>query len=584
VTLRVAVIGIDGSGKSTLARALPMVLSAECGLIAGAAGDELWVFGPDQDHMAPGFHPRGLPHAARVARLCRSLAKKLTGNAGLYPYFKLAHLMFQDDAAAAVARRYACDVMVSDCNLVVSAMGRGSNYRRAVSRERSSVGDLKAVFAYLLEGTPLPAGSAGRLPSLDAAGAVARLARLLGFDGIRLPDVVLFLDVDPVIALRRIGTRSSGRDRHESLADMTHARESYRKALQALREYSPSSAVFVIDVNDIEPRDVLAAAVAAVRPLIDARRSDSRGAVLGTPGAGTTRRIATAGYLLRYLAPSFFAGAWREPLFPLTRMGRRLLREGYSAGVMTDIYDGALAPKGALERAYLDYPLHRAVHDRLSILTSNIEAELTWRLEQHARVRVFTAPSGFAYDVFRPLEAIAAARPGLMRRVELVAADLDPHGALAAPLQERAARLGIDFRFVTGDLTAPETRERLADFGPFDVALFVGLSSWLPRRAAMSHLRWLAANLRRDGVLVSDCFSAAAYSLGGRLLGYRAHYYSPGLYRSLLEYCGFNGAAIETESGRDRINHVMLAEPRLPIVLSGSRTHALERSRLPTTR
>ncbi len=584
MTLRVAVVGIDGSGKSTLAHALPMVLSAECGVIAGAAGEEPWVFGPDQDHMAPGFHPRGLPHAARISRACRAVAKKLTGSARWYPYFKLAHLMFQDDAAAAIARRYGCDVMVSDCNLVLSAMGRGSNYRRGASRERSRVGDLKAVFAYLLDGTPLPSDSAHRLPPLEAAGAVARLARVLGFDGVLLPDVVLFLDVEPEVALERIGARSCVRDRHENLADMAHAREAYRKALLALRDYAPSTSVFVIDVNEAEPHEVLAAAIAAVRPLIDARRSESGGSVLGTPAADTARRVASAGYLLRYLAPRFFAGAWREPLFPLRRIGRRLLREGYSAGVMTDIYDAGSRPAGMLDRAYLDYPLHRAVYDRLSILTRSIEPELTWRLEQHARVRIFTAPSGFAYDLFRPLESIAAARPELMRRVELVAADLDPHDELAGALRERAAKLGIDFRFVTGDLTAPATRETFADFGPFDVALFVGLSSWLPRRAAMSHLRWLAANLRRDGVLVSDCFSAADYSLGGRLLGYRAHYYSPALYRSLLDYCGFNGGAIETESGRDRINHVVLAEPRAVRTLTRSRTREREMSRLPTTR
>jgi hypothetical protein len=562
MTLRIAVIGIDGSGKSTLARALPMVLSAECGVIAGAAGDESWVFGPDQDHMAPGFHPRGLPHAARIARLCRRLAKKLTGNARLYPYFKLAHLMFQDDAAVAVARRYGCDVMVSDCNLVLSAIGRGSNYRRGAGRERSRAEDLKAVFAHLLEGEPLSADSASRLPSLEAAGAVARLARLLGFDGVWLPDAVLLLDVDPEVALRRIGARGAARDRHENLADMTRARETYLKALQALRDYRPSTSVVVIDVNHIEPRDVLAAAVAAVRPMIEARREETAGAVLGIPGGDTARRVASAGYLLRYLVPSFFAGAWREPLFPLTRRGRRLLREGYSAGVMTDIYDAGSAQRGPLDSAYLGYPLHRAVHDRLAILTSNVEADLTWRLEQHARVRILTAPSGFAYDLFRPLEAIGRTRPELMRRVELVAADLDPHGELAGPLGERAARLGIGFHLMTGDLTSGETRAKLADFGPFDVALFVGLSSWLPRRAAMDHLRWLSANLRRDGLLVTDCFSAAAYSLGGRMLGYRAHYYSPELYRSLLDSCGFDGAGIEVESGDDRINHVMLAEPR----------------------
>jgi hypothetical protein len=451
--------------------------------------------------------------------------------------------------------------MVSDCNLVLAAMGRGSNYRRGVSRERSRVEDLRAVFEYLLDGAPLPEDAARRLPALDAAGAVARLARTLGFDGVWLPDVVIFLDIAPELALERIGGRGAARDRHENVADMTHAREAYLKALEALREYRPSSSVFVIDVNRVDPRDVLAAALAALRPLTERRLAEPRGAVLGTPRGHAARRLASAGYLMRYLAPSFFRGAWREPFFVLSRMGRRLLREGYSAAVMTDIYDADGAPQSAFERIYLGYPLHRAVRDRLRILVSNIEPELTWRLEQHERVRILTAPSGFAYDVLRPLESIASTRPELMQRVELVAADLDPHGELAGPLRRRAASLGIAFQFMTGDLTAPETQTRLADFGPFDVELFVGLSSWLPRELTMRHLRWLAANLRQDGLLVSDCFSAAAYASGGRQLGYRAHYYSSALYRCLLDQCGFDGASVEVESGRDRINHVLLAEP-----------------------
>ncbi len=566
MTLEVAVIGIDGSGKSTLARALPMALAAECGVVAGAAGAEFWVFGPDQDHMAPGFHPKGLPHAARLARACRRIAKRLAGKPGLYPYAKLANLMFQDDAALAVARRYGCDVMVSDCNLVLSAIGRGSNYSRGatrggVPRPRSRVEDLVALLAFLIEGDPLPEESAQRLPDLDAAGRVAKLARVLGFDGVWLPDLVLFLDVDPPVALERIGARGGMHDRHENLEDMTRARETYLKAMRALQLYRGSSCVRVIDANEAEPREVLARAIEALRPRIQSGRFASSGEVLGTPAGKTVRRVASPGYLFGYMVPKFFAGAWREPLFVLSAMGRRLLREGYSAGVMREIYDHDSASAGVFERAFLEYPLHRAVRDRLGILESAMEPELTWRLEQHARVRILTAPSGFCYDVLRPLESIAASRPELMRRVELVAADLDPHGELAPELERRAAALGISLHLVVGDLTAAETRRRLADFGPFDVALFVGLSSWLPRTEAAPHLRWLAANLRRDGLLVSDCFSAAAYSLGGRRLGYRAHYYSPEVYRSLLDHCGFDGRAIEVESGRDRINHVLIAEP-----------------------
>ena len=561
MTLQIAVIGIDGSGKTTLARALPMVLSAECGVVAGASGDEMWVFGPDQDHMAPGFEPLGAPLAARIARACRRLAKRNTENARVYPYLKLAHMMFQDDAAQSVARRYGCDVMVSDCNLVLSAMGRASNYGRGAGRERSRVEDLERVFAYLVDGSPLPEDSAHRLPPLDAAGAVTSLARLLGFDGVWLPDVVLFLDVSPEVALERIRSRGAARDRHENLADMTHARETYLKALGALKAYRPSTAIHVVDTSPLTTREVLDTIVELVRPSIASSAQRPTGDVLGTPAGETARRVASAGYVLRYLVPRFFAGAWREPLFLLSPMGRRLLREGYSAGVMRDIYDADRERANLFERIYLGYPLHRAVHDRLDILTANIEPELTWRLEQHSRVRIVTAPSGYAYDVLRPLEAIAAERPELMQRVELVAADLDPHGELAAPLRRRAERLGIDLHFLTGDITTPAMQGRIADFGPFDVALFVGLSSWLPRGEAIKHLRLLAAHLRRDGVLVTDCFSPAAYSSGGRQLGYRAHYYSPAMYRSLLDRCGFDGTGAEVESGRDRINHVLLAEP-----------------------
>lgn len=566
MSLKVAVVGIDGSGKSTLARALPMALSAEMNVVAGAAGDEFWVFGPDQDHLAPGFHPRGLPIAARLARLCRRLAKRFANDPRLYPYFKLAHLMFQDDAAVSIGRRYGCDVVVSDCNLVLSAMGRAGNYRRGAThngaeRERSTVDDLRGVFSFLIEGRPLAPESEKRLPSLSAAGAVAGMARLLGFDGVWIPDVVLFLDVDPETALDRIKGRHSTVDRHENIADMTRARETYLKALTALDGYAGRPCTHVIEVGDAEPREVLELALDAVRPHVESHQVNTTTDVLGTASADPARQVLNPRYLIRYLVGKFFQGAWREPLFLLSPMGRRLLREGYSAGVMRVIYDHDSSSGGPIDRAFLGYPLHRAVSDRLGILTRAIEPQLLDRLERQSRVRIFTAPSGFCYDLFQPLESIAARRPELMAKVELVAADLDPHGVLAEELSARARRLGIDFRFIVGDITSPSIRCEFSRSGPYDLALFVGLSSWLPRPQAIGHLRWLAANLRPDGLLVSDCFMAAAYSLGGRYIGYRAHYYSPELYARLLDYCGFDARSTTIQSGRDAINHVLVTRP-----------------------
>ena len=146
-----------------------------------------------------------------------------------------------------------------------------------------------------------------------------------------------------------------------------------------------------------------------------------------------------------------------------------------------------------------------------------------------------------------------------MRNVELVAADLDPHSLLAGEVESRAKRLRLGlFRFVVGDITARDLQQELAAGGPYDIALFVGLSSWLPKPHSLRHLRWLRANLTPDGVLFSDCFSAATYSLGGRYAGYRAQYYSPALYRCLLDYAGFDGGSACTSSGRDRLNHVLV--------------------------
>jgi hypothetical protein len=46
-------------------------------------------------------------------------------------------------------------------------------------------------------------------------------------------------------------------------------------------------------------------------------------------------------------------------------------------------------------------------------------------------------------------------------------------------------------------------------------------------------------------------------------VGYRANYYEPEVYRALVDYCGFDGLGADVESGRDRINHVLIASPRV---------------------
>jgi SAM-dependent methyltransferase len=176
-------------------------------------------------------------------------------------------------------------------------------------------------------------------------------------------------------------------------------------------------------------------------------------------------------------------------------------------------------------------------------------------------VRILSAPCGTAEDLFRALERVAARGRVTLSRVHVVAADLDPHGELRAAIRERAGALGVSVEFVRCDLTDPAARERLGA-APFDLALFVGLSGWIDKPSLLGHLAWLRGALRPSGVLVTDCFVAASYARSGWLAGFRASYYAPATYAALLDACGL--AAAEPATGRDRLNHVLVARPRPP--------------------
>lgn len=571
MALHICILGIDGSGKSTITATLPALLAAELELTAASAGEYFQLAAPDEDHLAKDFEPGGLSFTARWARRLKRWAKRSVNNRKLYPFLKVSQMLFQDAAAWKLGRRAAC--VVSDGNSLLSTMGRAGNYRRPASDgvplPAPDAADLAAAFRFLLRGETIPDERRSRLPRLEKGRSLYRIFNAIGFRSIWLPDIVVFLDLSPEEAVKRIAARGQPVDRHENAADLAQAREMYLKTLDAYRLYKPEGLAITVAVDGRSPGEVLRAVVEEVRErLLERHRTESAGnRPLGTTSAKLSglsfwRKVLNYRYLVRYLIGRFFQGAWREPLFVASPQGRLFLREGYSAGVMRVIYDRDDQRAGCFERVFLNYPLHRAVYDRLQILTKSIEPELATRLQSQEKVRIFTAPSGFAYDLFRPLEKILAAHPECAGKVQFTAADLDPHGVLKSELEARAAKLGIAFTFLRGDLTKAEFQEQCAAGGPYDVALFVGLSSWFPKPATVRHLEWLRAHLRDDGLLVTDCFTPAAYAYSGRYIGYKAHYYEPATYRMILDRCGFDGLHAPVTSGRDGINHVVLARVR----------------------
>ena len=565
MALQVAIVGIDGSGKSTLAAALATVLAGEQGLVAGSAvADQIWVRAPELDLLGPGFHPQGYAIAGRLNTFFRGLTRRLVDNRALYPAAKVIQMLLQDNAAVKLSGRYGVDVMLSDGNLFLSGAGRALNYRGPAS-DPPSVDDVDNAFRHLLKGARLPKESSRHLPDLKAAGAVAIAARIAHVQGIWIPDLAVFLDLAPEAAMERVRARGGKVDRHENPLDLATARDGYLRVLEVVKRSKGADAANVLRVTSMRPGEVVSAAAALLTPhLSGAAARGSRGGALHESIARTSlvRRVLSYRYLGRYLVRRFFEGAWREPLFLLSDPGRTFLRAGYSAAVMRLIYDQPPRP-GLAAGAFYGYPLHRAVRDRLTILERLVEAELRARLRGGESMRVFTAPSGFAYDVMRPLLKLAGEMPEAVRRVTVVAADLDPAGDLEPELTAAAKAAGCGFVFLRGDLTTETFRAECGQHAPFDIALFVGLSSWLPKPPFLQHLRWLGTQLRAGGVLVTDVFTPAAYSIGGAAMGYRANYYPPEVMRTLLDYCGFDGLKAAVESGPDRINHVLVAPVRL---------------------
>jgi hypothetical protein len=90
--------------------------------------------------------------------------------------------------------------------------------------------------------------------------------------------------------------------------------------------------------------------------------------------------------------------------------------------------------------------------------------------------------------------------------------------------------------------------------------VFIGLSAWISKTSLLSHLKLVRqALLAPGGVLFTDCFSPQVSALSGKYLGYKANYYQPEEFSSLLAYCGFDPDQLTWESGPDEVDHVFVA-------------------------
>lgn len=500
MTRHVVILGIDGSGKSQLVRTLPLLVAAELEMSCGMCGDGYAVLKPKEDVVQFGFHPAELPVCARLATRLKRSAKRLAHGRRRYPLVKLLQLIMQDRAARALARKHQLDVMVADGNTELCVRGRGANYLAPASLGRRS--RWMMLVAWIL--APLRALLSQKLAE-------------------RRPNAVIFLDASPRVALARVHARGASCDAHENETDLAQARAAYLSVLEELA--ATGVRVLRIDTDPLAADDVTTLAIDAVSGWWGRKNASTPAGVVSTSDqcglASIPRRLFNARYL-RHLVVNLARGAWREPLFVLSSAGRTLIREGYSATVMRQIYREE--PGSWSERAFHGHPLHRSVRQRFTHVVTALAAELSSR---PGTVTLLSAPVGSADDL---VEALS----GCEKRVDLFTVDLDEAAGTHVRSWARARQIAHAHRQL--DLSGSE--DAFAE-QRFDVILFIGLSSWLPKPALVRHLRRCRHWLRHDGVLITDAFAPAFYASGGRASGFHASYYRPDAYALLLRRAGF---------------------------------------------
>jgi len=524
VTLHIVVAGVDGSGKSTLTKRLALAVTAEHAVSCARVGDDVAAWSDAEDHVQPGFVPSRLPLAAKLSLGLRRLAKRWARGRHRYPLVKLAQLWAQDRAAYRLAERHNLDVVVRDGETWLCAHGRGGNYL-----------------------TPASTGHRSRALAL----ARMLLAPFLAwfFARRRVPDVVFFLDLSPERALDRIGARGARPDAHENLADLEQAQRAYLHALGTM--ISRGARVVLLDATQ-PPQALVAEALGQLDRHLP-EPAPGREGQLVRPAPKLLRSV-----IRRMLRPSYLAlllrdrSSRRELLFPFSRAGRTVMRDGYSAEVMRLIYQAEA--RTLPERAFHHHPLHQAVAARLPRVQQAIVDAIDAR---QGPIRILTGPSGTLEDIDAALQRCG--RDG--RAITLWSVDLDP--VTADHARRVAGRHGIAHEHLTASLTDDATRERLRRAGPFDLVVFVGLSSWLPKRELLAHLRLCRQLLdARGGQLVTDAFAPAPYATSGRIGGFSASYYDRDSFATMLAFAELTvDEGASRDGGRAPLNRVVVARP-----------------------
>ena len=231
----VAVLGIDGSGKSTLSRNITLNLSAKAKVTL--LTDKLQFFKDGKPDKMPPFITEYIRRAiGSYAKNARSLK--------FYKIPKLTELLLRNSLIAKIKRWHNPDCLVLDGSPILNLIAWSILYKEELFNEAVCV---KAIKILCSRGDDIPPDD----PIYTDFSELNKLKKI-GLAKFDLPEIVLFLDVDPEIAISRINKRGEKKQVHEKEEKLAKLRSAYLSICKILSDNFDIPTLIIAGDNSIE--------------------------------------------------------------------------------------------------------------------------------------------------------------------------------------------------------------------------------------------------------------------------------------------------------------------------------------------
>ncbi|MFA6456540.1 MAG: 1-acyl-sn-glycerol-3-phosphate acyltransferase [Bacteroidota bacterium] len=214
----IAVLGIDGSGKSTLSRELSKVLSVDRSV--ALMTDTLQMYKEQQLTPTQPLVPEHIREMlGRYSKQATSLA--------FYKIPKLTELLLRDYLLRDITRWYRADIVVFDGSPVLNLTAWAILYKEELFNQSVCI---KAIKILTADDNDIARNDQiyTDFPELSAL-------KKMKLTHLTLPDLVIFIDVDPATALARIQKRGETTQVHETNEKLAKLRNAYQQVFQVIR-------------------------------------------------------------------------------------------------------------------------------------------------------------------------------------------------------------------------------------------------------------------------------------------------------------------------------------------------------------